>query len=135
MAQKRVLVVEGKADNLAVFHELLTLWGYDVEATEDGKKGVAAALARRPDVVLLDLGLADSDAFTVIRRIKAADSRIVVVVFTAWHDLEATARTAGADRFVLKPDLDALERLLRCLGPVSRSASASLAKKGHARGH
>ena len=38
MANKRVLVVDDNADNVESLCELVRLWGYDVEAAEDGKR-------------------------------------------------------------------------------------------------
>jgi CheY-like chemotaxis protein len=60
----------------------------------------------------MDLALPGGDALEIIRRIKTENDEILVIAFSGWHHLEAAARAAGADAFVLKPDLEALERLL-----------------------
>ena len=116
MGQKRVLVVDDNPDNLSSLRDLLTIWGFDTDAADDGSRALLALARRRPDVVVMDLGLPDGDAVEVIRRIKAADQDIVVIAFSGWHHLEAVARAAGADGFVLKPDIGALEHLLAYAG-------------------
>ena len=116
LGQRRVLVVDDSPDNLSSLCELLEAWGYDAEAADDGARALLALARRRPDVVVLDLGLPDGDAVGVIRRIKATDGDIVVIAFSGWHHLEAAARAAGADAFILKPDIDALEHLLAYRG-------------------
>jgi CheY-like chemotaxis protein len=112
MAQKRIVVVDDSRDNLDSLCTVLRTWGYEVDAAEDGTRALALALTRRTDIVVMDLGLPDGDALDVIRRIKTEDDAIIVVAFTGWQDLETAARAAGADAFVLKPDLESLERLL-----------------------
>jgi CheY-like chemotaxis protein len=60
----------------------------------------------------MDLGLPDGDAVDVIRRIKTEHEGTIVVAFSGWHHLERAARAAGVDDFVLKPDVETLQRLL-----------------------
>ena len=104
---KRALVVDDNVDVLGGLEELLRLWGYDVSLAEDATGAWEVARHRRPDVVILD-----GNALDVIGRVKAADARVLVVVFSGWAHLEEAARAAGADAFVLKPDYDRLQRVL-----------------------
>ena len=112
MTPRRVLVVDDDADNLDSLCELLRVWGYDVEAAQDGKRALALVASWHPLMIVMDLGLPDGDALDVIQRIKTDDDDIVIIAFSGWKDLEAAARAAGAGAFVLKPDLDSLETLL-----------------------
>jgi CheY-like chemotaxis protein len=116
MARKRVLVVDDNTENVESLCELVRLWGFEVEAAQDGKQALAATRARRPDAVIMDLGLPDGDALDVIRRIKAEQHGVAVIAFSGWRDAEAGACAAGADAFVLKPDVEVLERTLVDLG-------------------
>src|SRR4029077_14765438 len=68
MARKRVLVVDDNTENVESLCELVRLWGFEVEAAQEGNQALAAARARRPDAVIMDLGLPDGDALDVIRR-------------------------------------------------------------------
>ena len=130
VGQKRALVVDDSPENLGSLCELLATWGYDADAADEGSRALLAVARQRPDVVVLDLGLPDgNDGIDVIRRIKATDDRIVVIAFSGWHLLEAAARAAGADAFILKPDLESLERVLAERRPPASRPRLSASKK------
>ena len=108
----RVLVVDDDPCGLEGLCEWLSGCGFDTHAASDGKHALEIAFTRRPDIIITDLSLPDGDACDVIRRVKATRIGAVVIAFSGWHHLEAAARDAGADAFVLKPDVEALESLL-----------------------
>ena len=112
MAQKRIVVLDNAPDSLESLCELFRVWGYDVDAADEGKGALAFALTHPTDIVVMDLSLPDGDALDVIRRIKAENEDIIVIAYSGWQHLGPAARDAGADAFVLKPDLEGLERLL-----------------------
>jgi len=66
--------------------------------------GVALAIAERPDLIILDLGLPDGDGRAICRALRA-QTRAPIVVLTARHtDAEKVALfDAGADDYVTKP--------------------------------
>jgi CheY-like chemotaxis protein len=57
----RVLVVEDNRDSAESLRRLLELCGYAVTIAETAKEGLDAAKSIRPDVILCDIGLPDSD--------------------------------------------------------------------------
>jgi len=78
--------------------------GYGVCEAENGTLGLQEAAFRRPDVVLLDLGLPDMDGLEVLRRLREWSA--VPVLVLSVRDQEATKVTAletGADDYVTKP--------------------------------
>jgi len=82
----------------------------------NGEEAVALALRRRPDVVLLDVGIPRVDAVTVTRRIRSSAPGVEVVVFSSSPDDEVglLGLRAGAAGFLLKDvSSDALARALR----------------------
>jgi two-component system cell cycle response regulator DivK len=104
---KRVLVVEDQEDLRAILRDLLTATGYEVVEAADGGEGVAQALARRPDLVLMDIQLPVLDGYDATRRIKAdahpnAPPVIAISSFAMKGD-EEKARAAGCDDYVTKP--------------------------------
>lgn len=107
------LVVEDDPTILQLVSLTLESRGYTVDQALDGTSGLDAARARRPDVVLLDIGLPDIDGLTVLSRLKddAALREVPVVMVTAWNE-PGTIRLAmdrGARDYVCKPfDLDDL---------------------------
>jgi len=130
LAVRRVLILEDDSGGREDLRRLLELWGHEVHVAGDWARALALSLSRRPDAVVMDLRLRDGDALYAIRRIKADCARVRVIAFSGWHEAEVGARAAGADAFVLKPDLDGLERLLRELPP--RAAEAAPGKKDRA---
>ncbi|MEH3032790.1 MAG: response regulator transcription factor [Aeromicrobium erythreum] len=78
--------------------------GHVVRAVRTGAEAIAELSARRPDVVLLDLGLPDLDGSAVLTMSRALDSAPVIVA-TARDDEREVVRLldAGADDYVVKP--------------------------------
>ncbi len=79
--------------------------GYDARWVSAGLDGVQAVQTRRPDLVLLDLGLPDIDGLEVCRRIHRFDSSIDVIMLTARDDeLDiVVGLDAGAVDYITKP--------------------------------
>jgi DNA-binding response OmpR family regulator len=70
----------------------------------DGMRGLEEAVASRPEVVILDLGLPDLDGLALLRMLRSV-SDVPVIVATAQDDEGEIVRTldAGADDYVIKP--------------------------------
>ena len=104
---KRILVVEDQEDNRRILRDLLASAGYQVIEAEDGERGVAAAEAQRPDLILMDIQLPLVDGYEATRRIKANPALraipILVVTSYALSGDEDKARAAGCDDYITKP--------------------------------
>src|SRR5689334_22396368 len=98
---KRALIVEDDGDTRTALQEAFGQLGFEVDVAEDASVGLTIAECQPPDVVVMDGGCG---AFEAITSVKAKSPRCTVVLFTGWAHLEADARAAGADAFVLKPD-------------------------------
>jgi len=77
---------------------------YRVLESESGKQGLADIALRRPDVVLLDLGLPDIDGLAVLNRLREW-SHVPVLILSVREGAEdkIAALDAGADDYVSKP--------------------------------
>jgi DNA-binding NarL/FixJ family response regulator len=84
----------------------------------DADEAVAIAEGTNPDVVLLDLVMPGGGGASAARRIKSASSarRIVLMSLLGQRELAHAARTAGADGFVSKADIDSSLREALDLG-------------------
>ena len=102
MAQ--VLLIEDDAKIRTALIRALSERGHAVASTATGADGLRTAVADRPDVVVLDLGLPDLDGVEVLRMLRAV-SGVPVVVATARDDEDEIVRVldAGADDYVVKP--------------------------------
>lgn len=99
-----VLLVEDDEPTRTALRRDLAARGYRVYEVADGQRALARWDARRPDIVLLDLGLPDMDGLKVIRRIRT-ESQTPILVLSA-RDAETTkvqALELGADDYVTKP--------------------------------
>ena len=99
-----VLVVEDDAATRHALERDLRGRGYLVAEAPDGRTALAEWEHRRPDVVLLDLGLPDTDGVRLIRRFRR-DATTPIVVLSA-RDTEAMkieALEGGADDYITKP--------------------------------
>jgi CheY-like chemotaxis protein/signal transduction histidine kinase len=115
---RRILLVEDDADTREALKTLLELSGHQVAVAADGGEAVAHAIANRPDVALVDIGLPEIDGNEVARRIRAqlGAGGIFLVALTGYGDEidEALSRAAGFDAHFTKPvELARLDRLLR----------------------
>ncbi len=106
-AALRVLVIEDNEDIRVLTQMMLESWGHAVETAGTGAEGIEAALARRPDAVLLDVGLPDTDGYVVARTIREALGeacpRLVAVTGFGQPEDRERAREAGFDDHLVKP--------------------------------
>ncbi len=102
--QPVALIVDDEPQIRRLLRVTLEANSYSVFDAATGRDGIAQAAQRRPDVVLLDLGLPDLDGVEVIRRVREW-SRVPIVVLSV-RDREEdkiAALDAGADDYVTKP--------------------------------
>src|ERR1043165_7542864 len=93
----------------------LALEGADhqVYEAETGQAGLAEIVQRRPDVVLLDLGLPDMEGIKLLRRLREwSDVPVLILSVRDDPDEKVAALDAGADDYVTKP-FDTAELLAR----------------------
>jgi DNA-binding response OmpR family regulator len=118
-----ILLIEDIADNAALVQRVLSAQGYQVTWAETAEEGLAAAGARIPALVLLDLGLPDMDGQTLVGYLRGLPGmgKVPIIAVTAWP--EETARmmvTAyGCNDYISKPiDVRAFLRMVGAFLPV-----------------
>src|SRR3954452_11098171 len=120
----QVLVIDDDETIRAVLRRTVEMAGGSVTEAGTGEEGLPALYARRPDVVVLDIGLPGLDGWQVLERIRQLTD--VPVVMLSAHDDElekVRALRAGADDYVTKP-FGAAELLARLQAQVRRARAA-----------
>ncbi len=107
MANEHILVVDDERNILELLEYNLRKEGYAVSCVGSGEQALAAARARLPDVVLLDLMLPGVDGLDVCRRLKAdpLTKAVPIIMLTAkGEDADVvTGLELGAADYVTKP--------------------------------
>jgi two-component system, OmpR family, KDP operon response regulator KdpE len=99
-----ILVIEDDRATREVLGRELAQAGYRVVEAEDARSGLERYAARRPDLVLLDLGLPDRDGTDVIRAIRREAATPIVILSGRFEEREKVeALERGADDYVTKP--------------------------------
>jgi CheY-like chemotaxis protein len=122
----RVLVVDDSKEAAQSLAFVLGRWGYEARVAYGGEEALEEAAARRPDVVLLDIGMPSMDGYEVARRLREAQGggKLVLVAVTGYGQEEdrRRAREAGFDYHMVKP-VDPVD--LRALLATAAAAQAS----------
>ncbi|HJW29737.1 MAG TPA: response regulator transcription factor [Saprospiraceae bacterium] len=100
----RILMVDDEVAILRMLEATLDTGDYSLHQAETGHAALAAAVAVKPDIILLDLGLPDMDGVEVIRRIREwSQVPIIVLSVREQEDDKVGALNAGADDYLTKP--------------------------------
>jgi two-component system KDP operon response regulator KdpE len=99
-----ILVVEDDAETRAALVRELVAGGYAVVEAADGRTALERWAGRRPDLVLLDLGLPDMDGLRVVAAIRREAATPIVILSGRYEEHEKVeALDRGADDYVTKP--------------------------------
>ncbi|MFZ6178118.1 response regulator [Nannocystis pusilla] len=106
-SRRRILVVDDNEDGRKMLRKLCELQGHEVSEAADGLEGVRTALAERPDVAFVDIGLPGIDGYEVARRVRAQlDGHSPVLIALSGYgspEHRERAHEAGFDEHVVKP--------------------------------
>ena len=107
MSAKTILYVEDNEANRMIVRDLLKRTKYQLVEAHDGEAGVAAALEKRPDLILMDIQLPKISGLEAIRRLRAqaatAATPIIAITSFALSGDEQKAKEAGATAYLAKP--------------------------------
>lgn len=124
-----IVVVEDEAQIRRFLRTTLLSEGYQVIEAETGKQGLAEAATRKPDLVILDLGLPDMDGVEVVRGMRTwSFVPIIILSARAQESDKISALDAGADDYLVKPF--GVGELLARIRVALRHISAGSAEEG-----
>ena len=132
----RLLLVDDDSGFRALLRTTFEAVAVAVDEAGSAVEAAAAIGRRRPDVIVLDVGMPGMDGIEFCRVLKgdAATANLRIVLLTGLDDVEAVAGAAGADAFLVKPfrPLELLAVVERLAG--KRSGSPSGARPGEGEG-
>jgi two-component system response regulator AtoC len=123
---KRVLIVDDDRRTRRVLQIVVERLGLESIAFENAEAALAVLQEESVALILSDLRMPGTDGIAFLRRLRALDAQVPVVILTAYGTVEAAveAMKLGAVDFVAKPfDVDALEILIRRSLEASRHRS------------
>ncbi|HEY6196200.1 MAG TPA: sigma-54 dependent transcriptional regulator [Candidatus Eisenbacteria bacterium] len=100
-----VLVVDDELLIRKSLGKVLRASGYTVDVASTGAEGLEKVGSLRPQVMILDMRLPDTDGLSVLRRARELDALLQVIIITAYGDVQTAvdAMKLGACDFVRKP--------------------------------
>ena len=129
----RILVAEDDAILAEGVACVLRQSGYAVDWVKNGAEADSALTANHFDLLILDLGLPKKSGLDVLKRLRAADSRLPALILTALDGVSDRVRglDAGADDYLSKPfDLAELDARVRALTRRGMTGSPTLLQHG-----
>jgi len=106
MPRLNILVIEDNADGREILRVMLEGDGHQVCVAEDGPRGIELALAARPAVALIDIGLPGLDGYEVGRRLRGKLGRSIRLIAVSGYgqaDDRKKSSDAGFDAHLVKP--------------------------------
>jgi len=129
----RILVAEDDAVLADGVMTALRQAGYAVDCVTNGIDAESALAADTFDLLILDIGLPRKSGLDVLKRLRAGDSRVPVLILTGLDAVSDRVRglDAGADDYLAKPfDLTELTARVRALTRRGMAGSPTLLKHG-----
>jgi len=110
-----LLIVDDDEVMRNTLSDVLKKKGYDVSVASSGNEALSAIRKNIVDLVVLDMRLPDLDGIEVLKRVKEFDTEILVIMMTAYSDVETavSAMKSGAYHYINKPfELEELKLLI-----------------------
>jgi DNA-binding NtrC family response regulator len=127
---KKILVAEDDLGTRRGWVELITSWGYAVDAAEDGVQALEFIERFEPDILMLDLKLPRKDGLEVLTHLHERNLPLTTIVVSGEGEIRDAVKSMklGAYEYIQKPvDLPHLKLLLRS---VSETIDVSVESRG-----
>ena len=115
MVDKTVLIIDDQAGIRSLLREVFSVFGFKTIEAQDGYRGLEQLEARQPDIILLDMKMPGLSGIETLRKIRAVDTKVPVILVTAYQELEMIheAERLGVSVRLIKPfDLEELQRIV-----------------------
>src|SRR5271157_3098331 len=104
-APVQILVIDDDKAMRDACYQILSRQGYQVELAAGARQGLTLLERSSFDAILLDLVMPDLDGLETLKKIKALDSEVEVIIITGYGTIQSAVETikAGAFHFLSKP--------------------------------
>ncbi len=102
---EHILIIDDDVDICKLLHRFLSKNGYEVAYAHTGKKGLECMEVQKPDLILCDFRLGDTDGKALMLTIKEKDPVIPVIIITGYSDIKMAVEVMkhGAFDYITKP--------------------------------
>lgn len=115
-SQKTIVLAEDDPQLRELYCLILENEGFSVISAQDGEEAIAATIAHRPDMVILDIMMPKMDGLTALKNLKENEEvkHIPIIILSALQNVrhQNTARDLGATDYLIKAKMD-YESLIR----------------------
>lgn len=104
MSKTKVLLVDNNPEYLELTSFYLKKQGYEVDTVNSGEEALSKIEKDKPKIVFLDLKMPKMDGLEVLKRIRAIDKKLPVIIVSAHGDIKIEEKTKelGANGFYCK---------------------------------
>ncbi|MFC0875329.1 PAS domain S-box protein [Saccharicrinis sp. FJH2] len=105
LSSEKILVVEDDPASKAFYEEVLQESFSNIFYAENGQKAMMLYSTKKPDIILMDIGLPDINGLDLVRKIREKDLNVIIIAQTAYAlpDDEQKALKAGCNGYIPKP--------------------------------
>ena len=104
MTKEKILIIEDEQIIRNFMQAILSAKGYDVLLARSGAMADTMIASHCPDLIILDLGLPDTDGMNILMKVREWSKVPVIVVSARSHESDTVAALdAGADDYLTKP--------------------------------
>lgn len=104
---ERILIIEDNVSLVDMLRMVLERRNYDVITTASGQEGLTLVRKKKPDLIILDIGLPDADGYDICREIKSEPKtrEIKILMLTGKGTVEDVEKgfEVAADAYLPKP--------------------------------
>ena len=122
VSQRKLLIVDDQFGIRILLNEVFSKEGYQTFQAANGYQALDIVEKHAPDLVLLDMKIPGMDGIEILKRLKAINSDIQVIIMTAYGELDMIqeSKDLGAITHFAKPfDIDEIRAAVRKYMPQS----------------
>ncbi|MCK5178100.1 MAG: response regulator [Candidatus Omnitrophica bacterium] len=105
MSKKKILIVDDEVDLVELIKIRLEANNYEVITANSGLEGLSKATSEVPDLIVLDIGMAEMDGYTALQKLREEEitKEIPVIMLTAYAKMQPLFEMEGISDYIVKP--------------------------------